>query len=413
MNSAMDNQSLQVLRIIFDAIAVFSLFLAAWLPMRDIFQTPDERERTRMRYREHWEKIQDSGILELPERSITSFLYALRLIVQRFRNMVGGASVVALVSLLTLIPIFAGIGAWIVFGWLTAVLIFIGFIILFAIYAKFKESDCLGRILLFATYILTILCFWMVVRLPVFYAAIVMIFTLPIFAPIFMYFVLTIRHIPFWGKTSIGDETEAELRYSAFYGITGFSVALSFPVTLAALLVGHTAVPNSWIPKTLQMLLSNAIFDGLTMSATIIILSRCLQPKRLFPIPVAIILDIVLALVFACCSLWFGLCFTQNALSWNQILNVLVAKSLDGTKYELGTFFWAMHTVFLPTLAYLSVLLILWMAKLIVLPVSKILSRGKELDHPHHLTATLFGIIAAVFIALEKFLALFITVTSA
>ena len=60
-------------------------------------------------------------------------------------------------------------------------------------------------------------------------------------------------------------------RFSLFGGLT---IALSFVLTFSAFFIGHKALPNAWIPQTLQMLISNVIFDGLTILTTFWLMSQ-------------------------------------------------------------------------------------------------------------------------------------------
>ena len=53
----------------------------------------------------------------------------------------------------------------------------------------------------------------------------------------------------------------------------------------------------------------------------------------------AFVADVLLAAVLACASLFFGLVFTSHTLNMNEIINVLFAKSPDGSILELGPFF--------------------------------------------------------------------------
>lgn len=107
----------------------------------------------------------------------------------------------------------------------------------------------------------------------------------------------------------------------------------------------------------------------------------------------------------ACGSVYFGVIGTANSLSVRQTLNVLVGLSAGGTGWEIGPYFWAMHTTFIPTLFYLSVILLCWIGKLLVLPVAGVLSKGSAVDKPHHLTAGLLLLVVAVFAALGGLLA--------
>lgn len=55
-----------------------------------------------------------------------------------------------------------------------------------------------------------------------------------------------------------------------------------------------------------------------------------------------------------------------------------------------------MHTTFLPTLGYLALILLFGVAKLVVLPIARVLKKGPEIDNPHKLMAVLFLFVGAV-----------------
>ncbi len=183
-----------------------------------------------------------------------------------------------------------------------------------------------------------------------------------------------------------------------FYFCLG--AAISFSVTLLALLVGHLANPNAWVPQEIPILVSNVIFDGLTLVATLLILERAIGPKKLFSIPIAIIIDVLISAIFASASLWCGLKFTEHPIALQETLNILVAHSLDGSHWEIGPYFWAMHTTFIPTMIYLSIIFLCWLAKLIYKPINWFFYRGKE-SNPFGLTAALFGLLAVFFMVLS------------
>jgi len=145
------------------------------------------------------------------------------------------------------------------------------------------------------------------------------------------------------------------------------------------------------------MLLSNVILDGFTLVATVAILSQAVVRPGLLRIPMAVFLDIVVAALLACCSLYFGLMLTSKALSVSEVLNVLLAKSPDGYSLELGPYFWAMHTTFLPTLLYLGLIFAAWLGKALLTPVEWFFGKGQESSNPLKLTSALCGVFMAVF----------------
>ena len=174
-------------------------------------------------------------------------------------------------------------------------------------------------------------------------------------------------------------------------------MSIGFTVTFVALLIGHAADPAAYVPQTFQVLASNVLFDGLTMVLTFTILSWAVGRGWLFSIPLAVFLDLVAAALLACCSLYFALVGTEHALSVRELLWVLVAHSPDGSRVKLSPYFWTMHTTFLPTFAYLALILVTWFAKLLLTPVKWFFGKGHEHKSPLKLTAALCTTISVIF----------------
>ena len=185
--------------------------------------------------------------------------------------------------------------------------------------------------------------------------------------------------------------------YSKKYVSFSLVIAVSFSVTFVAMLVGHFADGSAWVPQTLQMLVSNVVFDGITMVATLAILSWAVAKRTILRIPCAIVLDVIIAGLLACCSLYFGLVFTDRALSVGGVFNVLVGRSAGGGGFNLGPYFWTMHTTFLPTMFYLSLIIAAWMGKLVLAPAKWFFGIGHEHKSPLKLTAALLTLLSVMF----------------
>ena len=61
-----------------------------------------------------------------------------------------------------------------------------------------------------------------------------------------------------------------------------------------------------------------------------------------------------------------------------------------------------MHTTFIPTFTYLTVITLAWIGKLIILPIYRTLERGHEHENPHDLTAAVFAFVTVVFMAIAN-----------
>jgi hypothetical protein len=176
-----------------------------------------------------------------------------------------------------------------------------------------------------------------------------------------------------------------------------WATAASSAVTLAAMFVGHLADDKAWVPQTGSMVASNVLFDTLTLVLTIILLKWAVSRQPILRIPIAVLADLVIAVSFAFGSLYFGLAFTKKALAIQEIARICIGRSLDGSKWEVGPYFWTMHTTFIPTLVYLSAVMLCWTGKVMLIPVRAILGRGQEHSNPLRLTAALSYFVAALF----------------
>jgi len=180
--------------------------------------------------------------------------------------------------------------------------------------------------------------------------------------------------------------------------------SISAALTILALFLGHILVTDARIPLNLNMIISNILFDSITVVTTFMILKWALVRNTLLRIPIAIVVDFFIASFLACCSLYFGLIFAENSLSISEIMNVFTAKSPDGSSHEIGPFFWAMHTTFVPTFMYLSILLIYWIRKAFLIPVRWFFSVGRDHDNPLRLTAALFTLFSVIFFVMYTML---------
>lgn len=212
----------------------------------------------------------------------------------------------------------------------------------------------------------------------------------------------------------------------------GFVIAFGFVVTFVALFVGHLLAPSEWLPQTFQALVSNVVFDAVTVIGTAWLLSNSvnmgrrstsqLQPlsqslrmaailryarsgtlfrfrvtRQIMSIPAAVGLSVLLALICAYASLWFALAFTDHTLTLIQTLRVLLAQSVDGSRWEAGPLFWLSHSTFLPVVVYGFGVLFAWWVRAWLGPVRCFLQRTRHPDiNPVGLTARLVALMAAM-----------------
>jgi hypothetical protein len=340
-----------------------------------------------------WQSINRSRWLTLPERVVRWFIQAGE---AAWLVPVGGVVFHQgwwLYTILTLPPFSMFLVCLYYLGWLAAIcFIVLAFIIMLLGGLLSKTNPRLATSItgvFIAVVYLSAAMFWtyMLLQLRVYYAVPVMLVLFPVFWAMFSASVI-------WLKYSIAGEVRGPTGNLILFG---FGVVIGFTVTFVALMIGHAADPSAYVPQTFQMLTSNVLFDGLTMVVTFAILSWAVGRGWLFSIPLAVFLDLVAAVVLACCSLYFALVNTEHALSVRELLWVLVAHSPDGSRVELSPYFWTMHTTFLPTFAYLALILVTWFAKLLLTPVRWFFGKGHEHKSPLKLTAALCTTISVIF----------------
>lgn len=175
-------------------------------------------------------------------------------------------------------------------------------------------------------------------------------------------------------------------------------MCVSFFATYSAFAIGKFACPNAHVPQTYQMLFVNAFCDTLTVFITFKILNWSISKRSNVRIPLAMLIDTLIAGILACFSLYLGLLFSKYSLSLVEVFIVLVGRCPnDFKRIEFSPFFWVMHTSFIPTLFYLFLILLCWMAKTLLNILKKYSKIAKDHTNPFALTSALFAIVAAIF----------------
>lgn len=393
----MKYSSILVVKSVCWAIAAFAGLFVASFKLRDRWQTEDDRHLTRTYYRKIWQKIQQTGLLLLPEKVIVSFLNTKDALAVKLVDLSHSLPASVCAFILMVVPLIGAVVGLIVSEWILALALSTPTLTTFLFYLLKKtgiitSGGNIGRTFIMAIVIISswiasgaiILKF--VLDLNIALATLVMVTISPVYTLLIGF------------PLSVFNFRQRDWKFSeSNVIITGITLTASFSITLIALLVGHVADSTYWVPKTMQMLVSNVFFDGLTMLATILILTLAVPPQRRISIPLAVCLDVVVAAIFACASLYCGVAFTERHLGFVEVGRILVALSPDGGHFEIGPYFWAMHTTFIPTLLYMAVIIFCWIGKMLIIPVASVLSRGAIDDKPHNLTASVFAFIAVVF----------------
>lgn len=382
-----------LIKVFFGVIAAIFGLSGAIFTFLDTAQN-EKTERTQAWFEEKWNRINNSGWLNLPEKA-TRWLLDSRTRLAEWINEIQFADIIVRVLFFS-IPVLFVIACF--FYWGITIAIFSIFpTIPFLIYAVTNEipgggfsrtiKSVIALSMIASALLTTFLWLQIILRQDLYSAALITLIFIPFF------WIAT--YIPVMVLAVMLSLEESEWGHAVLLFSTG--VASGFTVTLLAMSFGHVAVPSAYVPQTLQMLISNMMFDGLTMAVTFAVLSRALSKEGMLRLPIAILLDVLIAGVFASSSLYFGLAFTDNALNAQETLYVLFARSADNSHFEFSPYFWTMHTTFIPTLLYLLLILFCWVGKALLIPVRGFFGLGQENKNPFKLTAGLCGIFAAIF----------------
>lgn len=399
----MSPESFTVLKAIFGAGAALATLLAAWFEFKDRGQTDEQRRATRQKYGKWWRVIRKTGILELPERVITKTHKQKSRFPNAAQRAAGFVTVPTAVTALLIALLTGLVITWAQYGMLIALL----WLVPLASYgsARALHKTTLGHRLADVTIVLGcvgwaisgLLLVRLALTLPTMYATMTFVVSAPLFA---LFMGVPLAFIVTGGNELLGRTAEGTSETALLLGV---GMVISFSSTMIALLVGHFASPNAYVPQTFQMMLANVVCDGITLVTTFAILGLAVRERRRWPIPAVILFDIVVAALLAGASLYVGLIGTDQALSLQQVGYVLIGMSHETQQWEIGPYFWAMHTTFLPSLLYLSLILFTWVGKLIVLPIAGIFRKGGEIEKPHHYTAGALFLVAAALFALSWF----------
>ncbi len=361
----------------------------------------DEQESTQSWFREKWITINSSPWLTMPEKVIEWFLRAKAFLGSIILNIIVHPWIGR--SVIISIPLILVVGCAFYCCMYIFVISIIGCIPYgYMVYKRILRNENIEVVqskqalfLIVFSMSTLIVCTRMVLSMDISYAFITMILVLPAYS----FIVGVIAIVPLAIVYGVVGKDLEQVKPLSVY-LFCFAVIMSFSITFLAFFVGHVVSPQAWVPQTFQMLISNVIFDGVTMVATFALLEWAVKRHGFLRIPFAIVLDTVVAALFACFSLYFGLLLTAHALSVHEILNILVARSADGSVIDYGPYFWAMHTTFLPTLFYLTVILLCWCGKALLTPVVWFFGKGQEHKNPLKLTAAMCTLMA-VFLGLS------------
>src|ERR1035437_1738875 len=378
--------------------AAVSAIAGAGLTLFDVLSRSDEQSKIRCQLHRHWETVRRTPILNLPKRLIQVFLSVRHLSdavtawvaeSDRGSSIVGSiAGVLAVAVLIFVIPrSLPLIVAWAV----------LSLIVRSSRAQRWRFTAVLRPFEDIGGFLIALGAFFALLSLataqgPTFWSAVPAALAVPI-GPVVMDFVDDWRRFLSSGsKHSLPRATPLVLQ-----GL-GIGVSLSALSTTAALALGNVANPSAALHLSYQMLISNVIFDGLTLTVTFLLLAAAIDEGSRLSIGVAVVIDVIVSALFACASLWLGLHGSRAELTLFQVTNVLFARSPDGHGVQLGPYFFLMHTAFLPILAFFFMVFLCWAGKTLLQLSLWLMKRGSE-EHvnPIKMSVALCGVFVALF----------------
>lgn len=380
-------QNFWILGLVLKILAGLFALLAALFTFLSALQNK-KHEKTRLWYQLKWKKINHSKWLRMPEvivKVIVSFKENLHM-----RILLVAKKDFAIYFLFFDVLILFIYGIVVLYLNVNYLLVSLLILVVFIISVYIVKASSVSYILFLLFTVDSLIWIFIVLETHLIYSTLAMFFLIPCFVFLLSSPLVLFGYI-FRVKAQMGIKTATAL------ALLGFSIGISFFVTFLSFLVGSLISSQSYIPQTFQMLMSNVILDGITMLFTFKILGWSIAKKPWARIPLAVLLDIMVAAILACLSLYLGLLFSEHQLSLKEVLFVLIGRSVSGEDIELGPYFWAMHTTFIPTCLYLMFIIVAWLGKSTLLPVRWFFGKGHEHQNPLALTATLFALIATIF----------------
>lgn len=404
----LDEQTWKVLAAVFAAIAVVYAIASGSLTLRHLHQKKShERDRIRQRNQRRWDRLKKSGVLRLAQRTVLRALLIEQAIARvpltLSRTISGSPYLFALpVSFLAGSSI-SLIGNYILnvnpdyLSWLFIAMMLVGAIVLF-LHLRAKTRDTWYYRLLA---ILAALSMVSLVALSTVISVMMIQETLwanvifVCFGAVLLLFTASMIRLLLNLARRSANPTFA-------IGPVPVAISLGMITTMIAMTIGHLAQPADHIPQSIQMLLLNVLCDVWTLLFTFLMLTKVARGE--IPLLLAIAFDLAVSAFLACGSLWLSLAGTDNALTPGQTLRILVFLDHDGPGVNLGPYFWVMHTTFLPTFAFMMILLSALMAKGIVWLVGgPWWGKASKEDAPDKLMAQVMGGWLVIFGALATF----------
>lgn len=418
----MVENELETIQSIFKTLYITTGIIAAIFGYLSTKKSKNEIEQLKKKLQNYWEGINKSSWIQIPEKVI-HFLVSklLPLIIPADRRPSKFLWIWIIISIITAIWFFFHIKDGLevnphiktLFNYLGKAFKYSGIVLLIIILLFLDVFDkiipeiiqrIMGFIILISGIIILVtivagyffICVYIlkgILELDTFWSIILYILLYPLIVILYLLSVFFLQALP---------DFKQKVELTEIYIIFILGSCFSIIITIIAMSIGHLIEPYSWVPKTIQMLLSNIFFDGITLISTFIIFSIAIKYNHILSIPLAILIDIIIASLCAVLSLYCGLVFSENQISFESVLYILVGRNPDSLQIELGPLFWVMHSAFIPTFIYLTIILIAWLGKIQLSFYKMIIKEFKGVENAYAHTASIIGIITAILVVISE-----------
>lgn len=207
-------------------------------------------------------------------------------------------------------------------------------------------------------------------EIPFHHAALLAILGMPVIY--FMMFFNVFIYILFYHKIKNQNTDKVDLKVHSFYTL---NFAISFALTFIAFILGNYFEPDLEIPRTMKFFLSNLGFDVLATIVLFLSLRWSILEKSTTRIPIALIFVFLVSGLLAILSGYFGVLNTELEMSMSESFLMVLGKSSNGSTNNYGPIFWAMNTVFIPSIFLIIFITLSYLAKVFLIFVMFILKK--------------------------------------
>ena len=201
------------------------------------------------------------------------------------------------------------------------------------------------------------------------------------------------------------EDLENDMRKVMVPGfMVSFGAGIGIMLTNLGVMLGHIFGPQFPFAMTKQLIIVNLICDGLTFAITFIILKKVIMMDRIIILPFAIILDIAASAILAILSLYLSTVGTDMAFSLKQCYLMLGALNEWGECCNFGSYFWVMHTSFIPTMIYLAIISLALIIKVVLVPMHWFFDKNYHVEKPYNTTSAAFIPIGMILLAVSHYL---------